>query len=54
MAMFRDQLCFKHKLPLRYGKKNSTSQNKALIKVRVSGFSKGGDGVVNKTTKKIG
>ncbi|KAH9717734.1 non-specific serine/threonine protein kinase [Citrus sinensis] len=28
-----DQLCFKHKLPLRYGKKNSTSQNKALIKM---------------------
>ncbi|ESR41063.1 hypothetical protein CICLE_v10027475mg [Citrus x clementina] len=36
------------------GKKNSTSQNKALIKVRVSGFSKGGDEVINKTIKKIG
>ncbi|KAL9340242.1 hypothetical protein Peur_066461 [Populus x canadensis] len=47
VAMFRDQTCFKPKLPLRYGMKNSSRPTKSFVKVRLTNTK-------NVITKKIG
>lgn len=33
VATFKDQMCFKQKLPLRFGKRNSSNRAKALVKI---------------------
>lgn len=34
VAKFRDQMCIKQKLPLRFGRRNSSDPTKALVKIR--------------------
>ncbi|KAH9669108.1 non-specific serine/threonine protein kinase [Citrus sinensis] len=52
VAKYKDPVCYKHKLPLGFGMKNDSSGIKSLVKVRIGGFPKGGDRIVNKKTGK--
>jgi hypothetical protein len=51
VATFRDTMCFKQKLPLRFGMRNSSLPTKALVKIE--SLQKDIDVVVNKITKKL-
>ncbi|KAJ4715261.1 Receptor-like protein kinase 1 [Melia azedarach] len=51
----RGQTCFKHKLPLTYGKRYITSNTKALVKVRADGWPPiRDDRIIYNMSKKIG
>jgi tRNA A-37 threonylcarbamoyl transferase component Bud32 len=52
VATFRDTMCFKQKLPLRFGSRNSSRPTKALVKIE--SLQNDTDVVVNKITKKLG
>ncbi|KAF8411672.1 hypothetical protein HHK36_004230 [Tetracentron sinense] len=58
VAMYRNQTCFKQKLPMRYGKKNASGETRTLVKIRSgsSSVDPSPDGVVviNKLTKRLG
>lgn len=52
VATYDDPVCYKHKLPLRFGMKNDSSRIKSLVKVRIGGFPKARDRIVNKKVGK--
>ncbi|KAH9717725.1 non-specific serine/threonine protein kinase [Citrus sinensis] len=52
VATYDDPVCYKHKLPLRFGIKNDSSRIKSLVKVRIGGFPKARDRIVNKKVGK--
>jgi hypothetical protein len=54
VATFKDTMCFKQKLPLRFGMRNSSLPTKALVKIRRESLQNDTDVVVNNITKKLG
>ncbi|GAY58442.1 hypothetical protein CUMW_187020 [Citrus unshiu] len=52
VATYDDPVCYKLKLPLRFGMKNDSSGIKSLVKVRIGGFPKARDRIVNKKVGK--
>lgn len=52
VAKYKDPVCCKLKLPLRFGMKNDSSGIKSLVKVRIGGFPKARDRIVNKKVGK--
>lgn len=56
VATFWDGMCFKQKLPLRFGRKNSRFSTNSLVKIRSDQSLPGGDTnvVINKITKELG
>jgi hypothetical protein len=54
VATFWDEMCFKQKLPLRFGRRNGSRPTKALVKITRESLPDDTNVVVNEITKKLG